>query len=88
MELPAYPTPRTIEERSVMKAAKQNVTLYKGRPGTLSHDEAQYILDFYEQLHECGIPVNSQLLAIKLQRFSPQLNQVSIVILWRRVLSG
>jgi len=86
MELPAYPTPRTIEERSVIKAAKQNVTLHKGRPGTLSHDEAHYILDFYEQLRERGIPVDSQLLAIELQRFSPQLNQVSIVILRRRVL--
>jgi hypothetical protein len=66
MELPAYPTPRTMEERSVIKAAKHNVTLHKGHPGTLSHDEALYILDFYEQLHERGIPVNSQLLAIEL----------------------
>ncbi len=70
MELPAYPTPRTIEERSVIKAAKQNVTLHKGRPGTLSHDEAHYILDFYEQLRERGIPVDSQLLAIE---SSPQI---------------
>jgi hypothetical protein len=70
----------------VIKAAKQNVTLHKGHPGTLSYDEALYILDFYEQLHERGIPVNSQLLAIELQRFSPQLNQVSIVILRRCVL--
>ena len=70
----------------MIKAAKQNVTLHKGHPGTLSHDEALYILDFYEQLHERGIPVDSQLLAIELQRFSPQLNQVSIVILRRRVL--
>jgi len=66
MELPAYPTPRTMEEGSVIKAAKQNVTLHKSCPGTLSHDEAQYILDFYEQLRERGIPVNSQLLAIEL----------------------
>jgi len=65
MELPAYPTPRTIEEQSVIKAAKQNVILHKGHPGMLSHDEAHYILDFYEQVRERGIPVNSQLLAIE-----------------------
>jgi hypothetical protein len=70
----------------VIKAAKQNVTVHKGHPGMLSHDEALYILDFYEQLDECGIPVNSQLLGIALQRFSPQLNQVSVVILQHRVL--
>jgi hypothetical protein len=86
MELPAYPTPCTVEEQSVIKAAKQNVTVHKGHPGMISHDEAMYILDFYEQLHEHGIPVSSQLLAIVLQWFSPQLNQVSVVILQCHVL--
>jgi hypothetical protein len=86
MELPAYQTPHTVEEQSVIKAAKQNVTLQKRRPEMFSHDEALYILDFYEQLRERGIPVNSQLLTNELQRFSPQLNQVSVVILRRRVL--
>jgi hypothetical protein len=86
MELPAYPTPCTVEEQSVIKTAKQNVTVHKGHPGMISHDEAMYILDFYEQLHEHGIPVSSQLLAIVLQWFSPQLNQVSVVILQCHVL--
>jgi hypothetical protein len=58
----------------VIKTAKQNVAWHKGHPGRLSHDEALYILDFYEQLCERGIPVNSQLLTIELRRFSPQLN--------------
>jgi hypothetical protein len=76
MELPAYPMPHTVDEQSVIKAEKQNVTVHKGHPGMVSHNEAMYTLDFYEQLHERGIPVSSQLLAIEWQRFSPQLNQV------------
>jgi hypothetical protein len=46
----------------------------------MSDDAANHILQFYEQLHEHGIPVCSQLLAIELQRFSPQLNQLSVAI--------
>jgi hypothetical protein len=52
----------------------------------ISRDEAMYIRDFFEQLYEHGIPVSSQLLTIELQRFSFQLNQVSVVILWCCVL--
>jgi hypothetical protein len=61
-----YPTPRTVDERSVIKAAKDNVTVHKGRASSIPNHEVDYILDFYHQLWEHGIPVSSQVLAIEL----------------------
>jgi hypothetical protein len=44
------------------------------------------MLQFYEQLCEHGIPVNSQDLARELQRISPQLNNVDVAPLCHKVL--
>jgi hypothetical protein len=86
MDVPAYPTPRTVDERSVIKASKVNVTNHKGRASTIPHDMIQYMLEYFEQLRELGIPVSSQLLAIELQRISPELYHVDLAVLRRRVL--
>ena len=86
VELPAYPNPRTVDERSVIKAAKDNVTVHKGRASSISNQDVNYILDLYHQLWERGIPVSAQVLAIELQRVSPQLNHVAVEVLRRRVL--
>jgi len=86
VELPAYPNPRTVDERSVIKAAKDNVTVHKGRASSIPNQDVNYILDFYHQLRERGIPVSALVLAIELQRVSPQLNHVAVEVLRRRVL--
>jgi transposase-like protein len=85
-DLPAYPIPRTVEERGVIKAAKTNLTVHKGPAFMMCDDATNHIIQCYEQLRERGIPVSSQLLAIELQRFSPELNEVSVTNLRRRVL--
>jgi hypothetical protein len=82
----AYPTPCTVEERGIIRAAKINVTVHKGGNSMIPDDAANHIIQVYEQLCECGIAVCSRLLAIELQRFSPQLNQLSLAILRRHVL--
>ncbi len=56
------------EERSVIKASKENVTNHKGHASSIPHDMVHHILQSFEQLHEHGIPVSSQFLAIELQR--------------------
>jgi phage-related baseplate assembly protein len=85
-ELPLYPTPHTVEERTVIKASECHVMNHKGCASSIPHDQVLYMLQFYEQLHEHGIPVSSQVLAIVLQRISPQLNNVDVAPLQRQVL--
>ncbi len=85
-DLPAYPTLRTVEERGIIWAAKNNVTVHKGPNSMIPDDVANHIIQFFEQLRERGISVCSQLLAIELQRFSPQLNQLSVAFLCHCVL--
>ena len=80
VELPAYPNPCTVDEQSVIKAAKDNDTVHKGCASSIPNQEVNYILDFYHQLRECGIPVSAQVLAIELQRVSPQLNHVAVEV--------
>jgi hypothetical protein len=75
-----------VDERSVIKAAKDNVTVHKGRASSIPNQEVNYILDFYHQLQERGIPVSAQVLVIELQRVSPQLNHVAIQAIRRHVL--
>jgi transposase-like protein len=50
MDLPAYPIPRTVEERSVIKASKANVTNHKGHASSIPHHIVHHMLQFYEQL--------------------------------------
>jgi hypothetical protein len=46
-ELPAYPTPHTVEERSVFKASKCNGMNHKGHASSIPHDQVLYMLQFY-----------------------------------------
>jgi hypothetical protein len=69
-----------------IKAANNNVNALKGRPTMVSDEEANDLLEFYVQIQECGIPVSFQLLAIELQRFSPRLDDVSVVVLCCHIL--
>jgi transposase-like protein len=84
--LPHYPEPRTVEERGVIKKAKENVTLHKGRSSKLSPEHQDHIIEYYEQLRERGIPVSSQTLAIELLRVAPEFNDVDVSVIRRRVL--
>jgi hypothetical protein len=86
VELPSYPNPRTVDERSVIKAAKDKFTVHKRRALSIPNQDVNYILDFYHQLRERGIPVSAQVLAIELQRISPQLNHVAVEVIRRHVL--
>jgi hypothetical protein len=86
VELPSYPNPRTVDERSVIKAAKDKFTVHKRRALSIPNQDVNYILDFYHQLWERGIPVSAQVLAIELQRISPQLNHVAVEVIRHRVL--
>jgi hypothetical protein len=47
MEIPAYPTPCTVEESSVIKVSKLNVTNHKGRASSIPHDQVHHMLLFY-----------------------------------------
>jgi hypothetical protein len=76
-----------VEEENVIKAFKFNITIHnKGHASSIPHDQVLHMLQFYEQLHECGIPVSSQVLARELQRISPQLNNADVAALCRQVL--
>jgi hypothetical protein len=86
VELPAYPNACMVDEQSVIKAAKDNVTVHKGRASSIPNQEVNYIMDFYHPLWEHGMPVSAQVLAIELQRVSPQLNHVAIAAIRHRVL--
>jgi L-2-hydroxyglutarate oxidase LhgO len=55
-------------------------------PAMASDEEVNYIMEFYKQLWKHGLPMSSQLLAIELQRVSPQLNHVDIAVLCHHVL--
>jgi hypothetical protein len=52
----------------------------------VSDREVNYIMEFYKQLWEHGLRVSSKLLAIELQRVSPQLNHVDKAVLCHHVL--
>jgi hypothetical protein len=75
-----------VEERSAIKASKENVTNHKGHASSIPHDIVNNMLESFEQRHECGLPVSSQLLAIELQRMSLELYHVDVATLCRRVL--
>ncbi len=64
----------------------KHLTNHKGYASSKPHDMVHHMLQFYEQLHERGIPVSSQLLAIELQRLSPKLNHVDVATLRLQVL--
>jgi transposase-like protein len=84
--LPQYPERRTVEERGVIKKSKENVTLHKGRESKISPEQQHHIIEYYEQLRERGIPVSGQSLAIELLRIAPQINDVDVSVVRRRVL--
>ena len=84
--LPAYPYPRTIEERTIVKDHKNLKTRSKGRPAiTLPHLMDQ-LLPFLEQLRDSGNAVSPATLTMELLRVVPELLAVGFVSLRCHVL--
>jgi len=84
--LPAYPYPRTVEERTIVKTHKLVKTRNEGRPTTTPNDLLQQLLPYIEGLRERGNAVSTTTVTLELLRMAPDLLNVGFVPLRRRVL--
>jgi len=69
-----------VEERGIIKKAKENFMQHKGRSSKISPEHYEHIIEYYEQLWDCGIPVSSQTLVIELLCIAPQMNDVGVSV--------
>ncbi|MFN9656651.1 MAG: transposase [Dolichospermum sp.] len=84
--LPAYPYPRTIEERTIIKDHKKLKTRNEGRPVETPEELLNGLLPYVDGLRDSGNSVSTTVVTLELLRRSPQLLQVGFVPLRRRVL--
>jgi len=69
--LPAYPYPRTVEERTIVKTHKLVKTRNEGRPTTTPNDLLQQLLPYIEGLRERGNAVSTTTVTLELLRMAP-----------------
>jgi transposase-like protein len=84
--LPAYPYPRTVEERTIHKDHKRVKTRHEGRPSSTPEDVMDQLLPYIENLREAGNAVSTSAVTVELIRRFPELLRVGFVPLRRRVL--
>jgi hypothetical protein len=53
---------------------------HKGKSSLISNEHQNHIIQYYEELRDRGIPVSSQILAIKLLHVDPQWIDVDAII--------
>jgi hypothetical protein len=85
--LPAYPYPRTVEERTIIKDHKKLKTWNEGRPIETPEELLNGLLSYVDDLQEIGNAVSTTIVTLEeLLRRSPQLLQVGFVLLCHCVL--
>ena len=71
--LPAYPYPRTIEERTIIKDHKKLKTRNEGRPVETPEELLNGLLPYVDGLRDSGNSVSTTVVTLELLRRSPQL---------------
>ena len=72
--LPAYPYPRTVEERTIIKDHKKLKTWNEGRPIETPEELLNGLLSYVDDLQEIGNAVSTTIVTLEeLLRRSPQL---------------
>jgi transposase-like protein len=84
--LPAYPCPRTVEERAIHKDNKRVKTQHEGRPSSTPEDVLDQLLPYIENLREAGNAVSTTTVTVELIRRYPELLRIGFVPLRHRVL--
>jgi transposase-like protein len=67
----AYPYPRTVEERTILKTHKLVKTRNEGRPTMTPNDLLQQLLPYIEGLRERGNAVSTTTVTLELLRMAP-----------------
>jgi hypothetical protein len=84
--LPAYPYPRRIEERTIIKDHKKLKTQNEDRPIETPEELLNGLLPYMDGLRDSGNTVSTTIITVELLRRLPQLLQVGFVPLHHCVL--
>jgi hypothetical protein len=84
--LPAYPYPRTVEERAIHKDHKRVKTQHEGRPSSTPEDVLDQLLPYIENLREAGNAISTTAVTVELIPRFPELLRIGFVPLHCRVL--
>ena len=84
--LPEYPAERTVEERALIKTKKTVLTRHHGRAPSTAADLLDQMIPYLEELHQRGIPVSAQILAIEMLCLDPEMLALGLEVIRRRIL--